>query len=229
MRSIYLLGLVLWACANGSAPDASQPEPRPSYSYLALGDSYTIGTAIGKDSSYAALLVDSLEESNSNTRLNYQVVAKNGWTSQDLLQAMAKADFDPSYDLVSVLIGVNNQYQGRSVEEYKSEFLLIIDQAKELAKNGYASILVISIPDWGQSPAGSGNRSQISTEIDAFNQLQKNLCDSLAIRFIDITELSRKDPNTGPWIANDGLHFSKAMHQLWMRKIYPDWYAILQD
>jgi len=90
-------------------------------------------------------------------------------------------------------------------------------------------MLVISIPDWGQSPAGNGNRAQISAEIDAFNQAQKGICDSLAIPFIDITELSRKDSNAGAWIADDGLHFSKAMHQLWMRKIYPYYYALLQD
>lgn len=229
MRSIYFLGFILWACAKGTTPDSMPSNTQENFSYLALGDSYTIGTAIGEDSSYSALLVDSLEAAPSQYTVDYQVVAKNGWTTQDLIQGMAKADLDTTYDMVTVLIGVNNQYQGRSLEEYKREFLQIVNQASAVAKNGYASMLVISIPDWGQSPAGSGSRAQISAEIDAFNQAQKGICDSLTIQFVDITNLSRKDPNSGAWIANDGLHFSRAMHQLWMRKIYPYSDALLQD
>ena len=229
MRSIYFLGFIIWACAKGGSLDSIPPSSMENFSYLALGDSYTIGTAIGEDSSYSALLVDSLLAAHSQYSVDYKVVAKNGWTTQDLLQGMAKADLDGTYDMVTILIGVNNQYQGRSLEEYKREFLQIVSQAGTLAKKGKASMLVISIPDWGQSPAGNGNRAQISAEIDAFNKAQKGICDSLAIPFIDITELSRKDSNAGAWIADDGLHFSKAMHQLWMRKIYPYYYALLQD
>lgn len=227
MRFISLLWflLIFMACAeDNTISDPQEPAPR-FFRYLALGDSYTIGTAIGKDSAYAALLGDSLQAAFSMDSVDYQVIAKNGWTTADLKNGISVAAPDSSFDIVTLLIGVNNQYQGRSISEYESEFQELLLHSVALAGGAQARVLVISIPDWGVSPAGAGNRGQIASQIDAFNAAQKAICDSLGISFVDITALSRNGLNTSELIARDGLHFSRKMHQLWMRKIYPLWYA----
>lgn len=231
MRFISLLWflLIFIACAeDATIPSPQEPAPR-FFRYLALGDSYTIGTAIGRDSAYAALLGDSLETAFSADSVEYQVIAKNGWTTADLKNGISLAAPDSSFDIVTLLIGVNNQYQGRSISEYEGEFQDLVLQAVALAGGAQARVVVISIPDWGVSPAGAANRSQVAAQIDAFNAAQKAICDSLGISFVDITTLSRNGLNDSDLIARDGLHFSHKMHQLWMRKIYPLWYAKLSQ
>lgn len=227
MRFISLLWflLIFMACAEDNAvPIPKEASPR-YFRYLALGDSYTIGTAIGRDSAYSALLGDSLQAAYNLDTVEYQVIAKNGWTTADLKNGISMAAPDSSFDIVTLLIGVNNQYQGRSISEYEREFEELAHQAIVFAGGRPARVLVISIPDWGVSPAGAGNRTQVAAQIDAFNAAQKTICDSLGINFVDITPLSRTGLNDSELIARDGLHFSSQMHQLWMRKIYPHWYA----
>ncbi len=222
--------LLLLACANdeGLPAEPSTASEQKVYRYLALGDSYTIGTAIGPDSAYPALLSDSLSEAAPQDSIYYQVIARNGWTTADLKQGIAAEQPDSNFDVVSLLIGVNNQYQRRSIAEYEREFLQLLNQAISFAGGDKNSVLVLSIPDWGVSPAGSGSRSQIAQDINQFNLAQKAICDSLNVGFLDITESSREGLNNPSLIASDGLHFSAEMHQIWMRMIYPIWYANLQ-
>lgn len=231
MRYLYILWLlvILIACAKDDKVVSQPSEISQVYHYLALGDSYTIGTAIGVDSSYTAQLRDSLKSVSIGDSIYYQVIAKNGWTTADLKQGIAAAQPDSNFDVVSLLIGVNNQYQGRSISEYKQEFLQLLQQAIAFAGGRKKSVLVLSIPDWGMSPAGAGSRAQVSQEIDDFNRAQKSICDSLGVNFFDITEMSREALNKPSLIAKDGLHFSTEMHQIWMREIYPIWYAKLQE
>lgn len=229
MRGLILswILLVLMACAKESNPPA--PNDIPVYRYLALGDSYTIGTAIGQDSSYAALFVDSLKSVSSDS-VFYQVIAKNGWTTADLQAGIRQESPDSSFDLVSILIGVNNQYQGRSIEEYKREFKDLALQAIALSGGEPRNVMVFSVPDWGVSPAGSGrDRTQTSIEINAFNAAQKSIADSLNLAFYDITISSRKGLQDPSLIASDGLHFSVKMHREWMRTFYLDWYQKLSS
>lgn len=221
MRTLLFLSLVILACTKAEQPVPPTAPPSKTIRYLALGDSYTIGTAIGVDSSYSAQLCDSLN-STGDTVL-YQVIARNGWTTMDLLKGMDSANIDSNFDVVTVLIGVNNQYQQLSLSNYAREFKQILSRAINLAKDQKNRILVLSIPDWGVSPAGSGNRPQIASEIDAFNARQKMICDSLDVDFVDITGLSRQALNDPRFIARDGLHFSREMQTLWMRRVYPHW------
>ncbi len=207
------------------APDQA---PRESFRYLALGDSYTIGTAIGRDSSYAALLRDSLRSA-ANDSIFYKVIATNGWTTADLQKGIDTAQPDSNFDLVSLLIGVNNQYQGRSISEYRVEFRALAEQAIALARGNPQKVMVYSIPDWGVSPAGSSNRALIAQKIDDFNRAQKGICDSLGLDFFDITTSSRAGLQDPSLIASDGLHFSTKMHRRWMRMTYKAWYDKLRQ
>lgn len=231
MRFISLLWFILifMACAEDRQVPSPEAEAPRSFRYLALGDSYTIGTAIGSQNAYPALLRDSLRAAFSLDSIENQVIAKNGWTTADLKNGIRLAAPDSSFDIVSLLIGVNNQYQRRSLAEYEKEFQELAIQAIALAAGDKSRVLVISIPDWGVSPAGEANRAQVATEIDAFNSAQKAICDSLGLSFVDITKLSRTGLNNSELIAADGLHFSAKMQQLWMRKIYPLWYAKLSQ
>ncbi|MCR9154905.1 MAG: SGNH/GDSL hydrolase family protein [Bacteroidetes bacterium] len=233
MRSLILIYslFVLLACAKQDAPPTSKvaKEASKTYRYLALGDSYTIGTAIGPENSYAAILGDSLAITNPEDSLVYEVIAKNGWTTKDLLQGISASQPDSSFDVVSILIGVNNQYQRRSIAEYESEFKILLGKAASFGKQDYSNVVVISIPDWGVSPAGAANRAQVASEIDAFNAAQKLICDTLGVRFIDITPLSRTALNNAALIASDGLHFSSEMHRLWTKLIFEDWKERLSD
>lgn len=220
--------LLFLACAKDGGTTPSPNANVKTYRYLALGDSYTIGTAIGEKKAYPVLLVDSLESQIPDS-VEYEVIARNGWTTADLQIGINSAEPDSSFDVVTILIGVNNQYQGLSISEYRSEFLNLLNQAISFAQGEKERVLVISIPDWGVSPAGAGNRNQIAAEINDFNFAQKQVCDSLEVDFIDITSLSRTGLSNSAYIASDGLHFSAKMHQLWMRALYPMWNQKIRD
>lgn len=218
--SVVFLGLL--ACSEDSDTEVDSSPAVNTYRYLALGDSYTIGTAIGVDSSYSAQLRDSLKISSPDS-IFYQVIATNGWTTRDLQNGINSAQPDSNFDLVSILIGVNNQYQRRSIAEYEREFLSLALQAIQFAKGDKQRVMVFSIPDWGVSPAGSGNRALIATQIDDFNSAQKAIADSLGLSFYDITGSSRQGIQDPSLIASDGLHFSTKMHRIWMRDHFEAW------
>lgn len=220
--------LLTLACAKDGDNNQSSHANVKTYRYLALGDSYTIGTAIGEKKAYPVLLVDSLDSQISDS-IEYEVIARNGWTTADLQNGINSAEPDSSFDVVTILIGVNNQYQGLSISEYQGEFLKLLNQAISFAQGEKERVLVISIPDWGVSPAGAANRMQIAAEINDFNFAQKQVCDSLEVDFIDITSLSRTGVSNSAYIASDGLHFSAKMHQLWMRALYPMWNQKIRD
>ena len=188
--------------------------------YLALGDSYTIGTAIGKENSYASLLADSLESRSEIDSVHLKIIAQNGWTTGDLQTGIKQAQPDSSFDLVSLLIGVNNQYQKRSLQEYEREFRALLLKSITLAQGRKERVLVLSIPDWGSTPAGEPNRLQIAQEIEAFNAVNQAVSVSLSVSYYNITTISRTAVQDSSLVANDDLHFSKEMHALWLTKIF---------
>lgn len=232
MRRLALLSslVFLLACAKNEAQplNATLEVPVKALNYLALGDSYTIGTAIGPLLAYPQLFVDSIASQEAIADINIRVIAQNGWTTADLQNGIALNPPDSNYHLVSILIGVNNQYQKLSISEYRSEFSALLQQAIAFADGQKERVVVLSIPDWGQSPAGDGNRSQIASEIDAFNAAQKEICTAQSISFIDITTASRNALNDPSLIASDGLHFSAKMHQQWLALLYAVFHAKLE-
>lgn len=218
---VYLSIIALMvSCSKDTSvlKDQGYAEDAGVISYLALGDSYTIGTAIGSEKAYAGQLKDSLNYRSYIDSVSMEIIAQNGWTTSNLLNALTIAQPDSNFDLVSMLIGVNNQYQKRLLSEYRAEFRRLLEWSIALADQDAARVFVFSIPDWGVTPAGQGNSSQIASEIDQFNEINKQISDSLKVSYYDITPLSRTAANNLDLVANDGLHFSSKMHTLWLQE-----------
>ena len=183
--------------------------------YLALGDSYTIGEGVPKESSFPYQTVDILKKNGLNFS-NPEMIARTGWTTDELMSAIEKAMLKPPYDVVSLLIGVNNQYRGRSTAEYEKQFRQLLEKAIELAGNKGTRVFVISIPDWGSTPFAQGrNREQISKEIDGFNAINRSVTNEKSIVYIDITPGSKKALTDPTLVTIDCLHPSAKEYQRW--------------
>ena len=152
-----------------------------------------------------------------------KIIATTGWTTDELKLGIDKANInDQTYNLVSLLIGVNNQYRGRKAEEYRKEFIGLLENAIQFAANKPAHVFVVSIPDWGVTPfAKSRNHKEIATQIDLFNSVAKEECLKRKVLFVDITPISRQVADDLSLAADDGLHPSGKMYQLWVEKITP--------
>lgn len=199
--------LLLLSC--GSAVKNSEPDKRRQY--LALGDSYTIGESVSASETYPQQLVDALNEKGEDFAPPV-IIARTGWTTANLQQAIADAKIKgEKYDMVSLLIGVNNQFQGRSIDEFERQFKMLLDQAIGFAKDK-KSVFVLSIPDYGYTPFGKRDQQQISAEIDRFNAVIKRITESKQVTFIDITPISRRGLAEPELVAKDGLHPSGSMY-----------------
>lgn len=206
--------LLLLSC--GSAVKNSAPDEH--HQYLALGDSYTIGESVGASETYPQQLVDALNAKGEDFAPP-KIIARTGWTTADLQQAIAGAKIKgKKYDLVSLLIGVNNQFQGRSIDEFEREFSILLDQAIGFAKDK-KSVFVLSIPDYGYTPFGQRDQQQISGEIDQFNEVVKRVTESKQVTFVDITPISRRGLAEPELVARDGLHPSGKMYEEFVLKI----------
>ncbi len=200
------------------------------YKFLALGDSYTIGTSVPSDMRWPSQLVDSLGSRGIlNDTLIY--IAQAGWRTDQLLQSATNAGLANDFDIVSLLIGVNNQFQRRSISDYKRELILLLSFAKEKANQSYSNVLVLSIPDYAYTPFGQASiaSAQISAEIDSFNLVKKQVCDSLGVTAINITGISRLGLLNPLLVANDGLHPSGNQYSLWVDKILNEVTAISKN
>ena len=190
-------------------------------SYLALGDSYTVGESISKKHAWPKQLVDSLKKRNiflSEPR----IIAKTGWTTDELIKAINDSSLDYPYDWVSLLIGVNNQYRGRDLDEFKLQFESLLFEAIAFSGNRKERVFVISIPDWGSMPfAKDRDPNKIAIEIDNFNQIIYEVCAFENIKFIDITPITRNIYSNPNWIAKDSLHPSKEQYSKWVEKMIP--------
>lgn len=191
--------------------------------YLALGDSYTIGEGLQESDRYPNLLVQKLREGTSLDWQAPKIIAKTGWTVDELNEGINQADLeDQTFDLVTLSIGVNNQYRGRPVEDYKLEFEAMLKRAIAFAGNKSENIVVLSIPDWGVTPFAVSkgvDQKKISKEIDAYNQAKKEICKAYEIQFIDITEDYRKIGGETKMVVNDNLHPSSVVHRQWTDKL----------
>jgi lysophospholipase L1-like esterase len=182
--------------------------------YLALGDSYTIGESVAEEERWPVQLATILPNVNTPT-----IIATTGWRTDDLMNAIQKSALQPPYDLVSLLIGVNNQYQGRSVDAYKPEFEELLKKAIELAGNDRSKVIVVSIPDYGYTPFGKPKQSGITKDIDAFNDANKSITAKLGVRYVNITDISRRGFEDPALVASDGLHPSGKQYTLWVERI----------
>ena len=188
--------------------------------YLALGDSYTIGEAVAAHERWPAVLVQRLRHGGMPID-EPQIVAVTGWTTDELAQGMDAAALLPPYGLVTLQIGVNNQYRGRPADDYREQFAGLLDRAIALAGSRAARVVVASIPDWGVTRFAreqGRDRARIAAELDAYNALARAETERVGARFVDITGTSRQHPEL---LADDGLHPSAAQYALWVEAIEP--------
>ncbi|HAO45959.1 MAG TPA: GDSL-type esterase/lipase family protein [Ferruginibacter sp.] len=191
-----------------------------TYSYLALGDSYTIGEQAPFAEAFPNQTVQLLRKA-GHAFYAAEIIAKTGWTTDELSNAIEGTSFLTAYDVVSLLVGVNNQYRGRSAAEFKVEFEHLLQRAIQFAGNQPGRVFVLSIPDWGVTPFAEGrNRNQVAAEIDAFNQVCETAAKQFQAHYINITSSQRVDGHDAEFLVADGLHPSGKEYAKWAAKLY---------
>ena len=199
----------------------TKPMTNDSLTYLALGDSYTVGEAEPQAQSYPYQLVDSLNSKGYKV-LRPEVIATTGWTTQDLINAIATSGINgKKFDFVTLLIGVNDQYQHLSIDVYRQNFTQLLNEAIRFAGGDTSKVFVISIPDWGVTPFANGQDSVIYPEIINFNAVNLSISKAAGVNYIDVTPTSRTAANEPTLIAPDGLHFSGKMYAEWVKLLEP--------
>ncbi len=197
--------------------------------YLALGDSYTIGEGVPESGRWPMQLARALR--NEGVPISDpRIIARTGWTTDELDAAIDAAHPLPEYDLVSLLIGVNNQYRGLGVDEYRTQFSALLERATGFAQGRREHVLVLSIPDWGVTPFARRelrSAARIADEIDAFNRAAQEICVQRGIVFVDITAISRARGAEPLMLVEDELHPSTAMYAEWTRLALPSARAML--
>jgi acyl-CoA thioesterase-1 len=188
--------------------------------YLALGDSYTIAEGEEYTQSYPSLLVKALQQSGLVFE-KQTTLAVTGWRTDQLLEAVDRQQWPEKYDLVSLLIGVNNQYQSRSLDEYRTEFERLLQKAIGLAGGKVQKVFVLSIPDYGVTPFAGPAGKEKSASLEEFNKAAAALCRNYGVLFLDITPISRYAESDSELLVADLLHPSGKMYALWVEHIYP--------
>ena len=206
----WLLVLVLLSSCSSVTNEPAAVAKR----YLALGDSYTIGESVAEEERFPNQLARALGMPAP------QIIARTGWTTDELNAAIDAANPQGPFDLVTLLIGVNNQYRGRDAEQYRGEFAALLGRAIRFAGGDPARVIVVSIPDWGVTPFAEGrDRAKIAREIDEYNRVNFEETAKARAKYVHITTLSRGDDPS--LVAADGLHPSGAQYAAWVRLIAP--------
>jgi lysophospholipase L1-like esterase len=229
-----LLSILLVSCTPVSSPvvleisetqeseDTAVPQqtdlPVQTVRFLALGDSYTIGQGVSEDDRWPVQLGARLEEQGFEPQVT--IIARTGWTTENLLFSLATDPPKGTYDFVSLLIGVNNQFRGGDPEEYRIRFRELLERAISFAGNQPQKVIVLSIPDWEVTPyAERMPPRSLEFDIDDFNAVNLQEAQTYGVRYVDITPISRQVTNDKELIAQDGLHPSGAMYALWVEEL----------
>jgi len=233
MRILTLLFLIgtFAACTKATVPtqaavqktNANMPAT-DTLTYLALGDSYTIGEAVPREQSFPYQLAARLKASH-HAVTGPDVIAVTGWTTGELKQGITQRDITKhDYNIVTLLIGVNNQFRGYSKDDYRRDFIELLNTAINYACGNKQHVFVLSIPDWGVTSFaknGGYDAQKVGAEIDQFNAINKQETERTGITYIDITPASRRASYTPELIAGDGLHPSGSMYSLWVSQLLP--------
>jgi len=218
---ILLLVLTLSSCLPEGASVEDSPMSNDTLSFLALGDSYTIGERVDSTLRWPVQLASRLREEGLHIS-DPLIIAQTGWTTDELEAGIQAAGPSGPFDLVSLLIGVNNQYRGWDVEEYRIQLRALLNQAVAFAGGRAEGVLVLSIPDWGVMPFAAGrDRSAIASQIDSFNRVKVEEAAAIGVRFVDITGISREAPEDPNLVAEDGLHPSGFQYARWVDAALP--------
>ncbi|SNS68020.1 Lysophospholipase L1 [Belliella buryatensis] len=228
MKKILLIAslfLVLgqWSCiSTQNISKQNQNMDSDKMTYLALGDSYTIGEGVEAKDRYPHQAVEMLEESGIAFS-EPKIIATTGWTTDELKKGIQAADVNgKTFDLVTLLIGVNNQYRGRPVDNYRSEFRQLLEDAIAFAKGDKSHVVVLSIPDWGVTPFAvnrGSDQEKVAREIDQYNQAKKEITEEMGVTYIDITEHYRINGMKPESVVSDQLHPSGLIYQYWAEKL----------
>jgi lysophospholipase L1-like esterase len=229
LNFVFLLVSVL--SISSCVPATSTPEIQESATpevqksdmktrFLALGDSYTIGQGVPERDRWPNQLIDLLNEKGFSTDLT--IIARSGWTTADLWYGLEKVNPQGTYDLVTLLIGVNDQFRGYPIDVYREDFQFMLRKAIEYTDGNADRVIVLSIPDYGYTPASSGRDIEgISLEIDAFNAVNRDEAEKAGSYYVDVTTISRMASDDFELTTGDRLHPSGKMYAMWVKKVYP--------
>ena len=225
---IIIFALLVGCASKISTPALPAPgEEMLDIRYLALGDSYTIGESVPENERWPNQLARLLQADDLSTEVT--IIARTGWTTDELWKGIQAMQINPPYDLVSLLIGVNNQYRGLDIDEYREDFIFLLNNAIEYAGRDAKRVIVLSIPDWGVTPfAKSRDSKKIATEINLFNSVNREETERVGVYYVDITPGSRDAVTDSTLIAADGLHPSGKMYAEWAELAYPEVLKILE-
>lgn len=229
MKYLFTLASVLFIClmncnnheSNSSAIDQNSSK---TYKILALGDSYTIGESVCETCRFPEQLKEGLKSNlEASDSVHLKVIAKTGWTTTNLIDAIAEENPTNDYDLVTLLIGVNNQYQHKPFSNYEVEFPQLVTNAIAFTKGNKDDVIVVSIPDYAFTPFGQGtsNPGTISSELEQYNVFAKNYCDANGITFVNITDITKLGLAQPELVASDGLHPSKIAYSKFIERLLP--------
>ncbi|MFZ1807405.1 MAG: SGNH/GDSL hydrolase family protein [Cyclobacteriaceae bacterium] len=211
--NIAVIALIIIVSNSMCAQTSKQPK-----TYLALGDSYTIGESVAEGDRWPVQLAKALTEKGMPVEPP-KIIAVTGWRTDNLKNGIDIAQIKEKYDLVSLLIGVNNQYQGKSAEDYATEYENLLKTAIQFAGGDKLNVFVVSIPDYGFTPFGAPNQEKITKELDEFNAINKRITETYGITYVNITDISRKGLEDPELVAEDTLHPSGKQYTLWVQRI----------
>ena len=215
------LPVILLLAGCGEATTNDDETMKDELTYLALGDSYTIGESVPEAGRWPVQLAERMAGEGFDFAPPL-IIARTGWTTDELMAGIDKENPAGPFNLVSLLIGVNNQFRGRDTANFRIEFTQLLERALAFAGNDKAHVVVLSIPDWGVTPFAEGrDRQQIADEIDAYNLVVEDVCGQYGILYIDVTGISRQAAGDSTLLAPDGLHPSGKMYGLWVDKTVP--------
>jgi len=210
--------LLLWLIFLSSTVESQNLKIKSPLRFLALGDSYTIGEGVPAQESWPQQLADSVGELGVVTE-ELKIIARTGWRTDNLLNAIDVENPQPNYNLVSLLIGVNNQFQGVDFEIYPQEFRTLLETAIAFAGGDTSNVFVLSIPDYGFTPFGLSDQDFISAEIDKYNDVNREIAREMGVAYFYITAISREVINKPEYLAPDNLHPSGEMYAEWIKLI----------
>lgn len=199
-----------------------------THTYLALGDSYTIGEQVPAADNFPHQVVAMLNAQGIKVKEPI-IIATTGWTTDELAAAIKERAVKDTFSFVTLLIGVNNQYRGRSIDNYKEEYTQLLDTAIRYANGHTQNVFILSIPDWGVTPFAEGrDRAQIAKDINAYNAACKAITLAHKCNYLDITDSTRKNGTTPAYLAEDGLHPSGKEYKIWAERLAPMVAKVLQ-
>jgi len=219
-------GVVFYGCISNNSdetPNTENPATPKNFKLIALGDSYTIGQSVCESCRFPAQLKDSLQTRYTTLdTFNLEIIAQTGWTTTNLKNAISSANPPNDFDLVTLLIGVNNQYQNKPFELYETEFIDLVDTAVSLVGGNASKLIVVSIPDYAYTPFGqASNALNISTQLELYNTYAQTYCADYNLKYVYITDITQQGLDNPALVATDNLHPSTLAYTKFVERILP--------